>query len=240
MLPVSAACVIASGVRESLSALFGETVTLKLYEPIIPTATAWTAIIRDATVYRTRGAMVDVAVIVRPEDASGLAAAAFGEREARIAALSTLERSVLERIVHAIAGQCGPICGTAADLTVDMQPDTRTLRTFFELQIEQPLRARIGIALSRDPLPESPAGIGIEGLLELNMALSVQIDVGRHPSAQIVALEPGSILPIPEGAPRGTVLLAGRPLAVGECGVHGQHFALAIDRIPTGRNEPER
>jgi hypothetical protein len=240
MLPVSAACVVASGVRETLSALFGETVTLKLYEPIIPHAAAWSAIVRDAIVYRMRGARVDAAVIVRPEDAAGLAAAAFGEREVRTTALSALERTVLERIARAIAAQCGPICGTAGELAVDMQPDMRSSRTFFELQVERPLRVRIGIALSRDPLPESQPGLGIDDLLELNVQLSVRVDVGRHRAAQIAALEPGSILPIPEGALRGTALLAGRPVAVGECGVHGQHFALAIDRIPTGRDEPER
>jgi hypothetical protein len=240
MLPVSAACVVANGVRETLSALFGEAVKLKLYEPIIPDAAAWDAIVRDATVYWSRGATIDIAVIVRPTDASGLAAAAFGERDAQAAALSALERTVLERIVRAIGAQCGPVCGTAAELTVDLQPDVRTLRTFFELQIERPLRARIGIALSRDPLPALTRGVGVEDLLELDMELSVQIDVGRLPAAQIAALEPGSILPIPEGAPRGIVLLAGRPLALGECGVHGQHFALAVDRIPTGRDEPER
>jgi hypothetical protein len=240
MLPVSAACVVASGVREALSALLGETVTLKLYEPAIPNAAAWNAIVRDAIVYRMRGAIVDAAVIVRPEDAAGLAAAAFGERDVRHTALSALERTVLERIVRAIAAQCSPICGTAAELAVDLQPDARTLRTFFELQVERPLRARIGIALSRDPLPESQPGLGIDDLLELDVELSVRVDVGIHAAGQIAALEPGSILPIPERALRGTALLAGRPLAVGECGVHGQHFALAIDRIPTGGDEPER
>jgi hypothetical protein len=240
MLPVSAACIVASGVREALNELLGEAVTLKLYEPIIPQAAAWNAILRDAIVYRMRGAIVDAAVIVRPADAAGLAAAAFGERSVPATALSALERTVLERIVRAIAAQCGSICGTAADLTVDMQPDIRAFQTFFELQVERPLRARIGIALSHDPLPQSEPSIGVGDLHGLDIELSVRVDLGTHAAARIAELEPGSILPIPEGARRGTVLLAGRPLAVGECGVHGHHFALAIDRTPTGREEPER
>jgi hypothetical protein len=240
MLPVSAACVVASGTREALSGLFGETVALKLYEPMIPNAAAWNAIVRDAIVYRMRGAIVDAAVIVRPYDARGLAAAAFGERDVRATTLSALERTVLERIVRAVAAQCTPICGAAAELTVDTQPDMRAFRTFFELQIERPLRARVGIALSRDPLPESRPGVGVDDLLDLEVELCVRVDAGTHAAAQIALLELGSILPIPEGALRGTACLAGRPLAVGECGVHGQHFALAIDRISTGRDEPER
>lgn len=238
MLPVSAACVVASGVRETLASLFGEAVALKLYEPTIPQPSAWSAIIRDATVYRVRGAAIDAAVIVRPEDASALAAAAFGEHEARAETLSMLERAALERTVRAIAMQFGPICGTAGELTVDVQLDVRTLRTFFELQVERPVRARIGVALSRDPLAEAQPGVTVDDLFDLDVELAVEVDLGRHPAADIGALGPGSILPIPEGALRGTLLLAGRPLAAGECGVYGQRYALAIDRTPTGRDEP--
>ena len=129
MLPVSAACIVASGVRETLGALFGAPVALKLYEPMIPNAAAWGAIVRNAHVYRLRGTLIDAAVIVRPEDARALAAGAFGEHDTR-GALSALERTVLERIVRAIAAQCGPICGTAAELTVDTQPDTPACREF--------------------------------------------------------------------------------------------------------------
>lgn len=238
MLPVSAACVVASGVREALGTLFGETVTLKLYEPTIPPPKAWQAIVHDAHVYRVRAGNIDAAVVVRPADASALAAAAFGEREAQAGALSLLERSVLERIVRAIATQCGPICGTAAELAVDAAPDVRTFRSYFELQIERPVRARIGIALSRDPLPEAQAGVAIDALVDLDVELAVQVDIGMHAAAAIGVLEAGDVLPMPPGTLRGTLLLAGRPLAIGECGVHGRYYALAVDRTPPGGDDP--
>lgn len=240
MLPVSAACVVANGVRDTLSALFGEAVTLKLYEPIIPPPPAWNAIVRDARVYCMRGAEIEAVVIVRPSDASTLAAAAFGEHEARAAVLSSLERTVLERIVRAIAKQFGPICGSAAELAVDVQLDMRALRTFFELQVERPVRARIGVALSRDPSSESQPGVVLDDLCDLEVELSVQVEVGAQPAAQIGALEPGTVLPLAAGALRGTLQVAGRPLAVGECGVHGRYYALVVDRTPTGRDDPER
>jgi hypothetical protein len=240
MLPVSAACLVASGVRETLGALFGEAVALKLYEPTMPQPQAWSAIVRDANVYCVRGVTVDAAVIVRPEDASALAAAAFGERDVGASTLSALERTVLERIVRAIASEFGPICGTAAELAVDLQPDTRTFSTYFELQLERPVRARIGIALSRDPVPELPAGVTIDDLLDLDVKLAVHVDAGAHPAAAIATLEPGEILSLPPGALRGTLLLAGRSLAIGECGVHGRYYALAVDRAPTGREDPDR
>ncbi len=240
MLPVSAACIVASGVRETLAKLFGEAVTLKLYEPTIPQPAAWNAIVRDATVFRVRAASIEAAVIVRPGDASALAAAAFGERELRTSTLSTLERTVLERIVRAIAMQFGPICGTAAELALETTPDVRALRTFFELQVEHPVRARIGIALSRDPLPESQPGVALDDLRDLEVELAVHVDMGWHPAADVASLEPGAILPLPAGALRGRLLLAGRPLAIGECGVHGRYYALAVDRTPAEREDPER
>jgi Type III flagellar switch regulator (C-ring) FliN C-term len=240
MLPVSVACVVACSVRETLAKLFGEAVILKLYEPTIPQPSAWNAIVRDATVYRVQAASIAAAVIVRAADASALAAAAFGERDARASVLSTLERTVLERIIRAIATQFGPICGTAAELALDVPLDVRALRTFFELQVEHPVRARIGIALSRDPLPEAQPGVALDDLRDLEVELAVQVEIGRHTAADVGALEPGVILPLPAGAPRGTLLLAGRPLAVGECGVHGRYYAIAVDRTPGERDDPER
>jgi hypothetical protein len=240
MLPVSAACVVASSLRETLGTLFGEAVGLKLYEPTIPQPAAWRAIVREANVYRVRCATADAAVIVRPQDASALAAAAFGEREGRTGTLSALERTVLERIVHAVAMQFGPICGPAAELAVDLQPNVRTFCTYFELQLERPVRARIGVALSRDPVQQAQAGVRVEDLLDLDVELAVHADAGVHAAAKVAALELGDLLPLPPGALRGALRVAGRPVAVGECGVHGRYYALAVDRTPTGREDPDR
>ncbi|MGA7570190.1 MAG: FliM/FliN family flagellar motor C-terminal domain-containing protein [Candidatus Aquilonibacter sp.] len=238
-LPVSAACIVASGVRDTLSALFGEPVTLKLYEPSIPTPSAWIAIGRDATIYRARMGNADAAVIVRPADASALAAAAFGEHAVRAAALSSLERTVLERTVQAIALQFGPICGSGTrESALEPLTDLHGFTTFFELQLVHPIRSRIGIALSRDPLPQAYPAVGLDELHDLLLELIVHADLGRHRAADIAALEPGTVLALPVGALRGALLVAGRMLALGECGVHGQHYALAIDRTPTGRDEP--
>jgi len=238
MLPVSAACVVATAVRETLGALFGEAVVLKLYEPAIPAPAAWDAIVRDATIYRVRGARADAAVIVRAADARVLAAAAFGEREPGAAALSPLERSVLERTIRAIAAHFAPICGTGAgEPVVSEQSGAHGFTTFFELQLERPVRARIGIALSRDPQPEPRPGIELDDLLDLSVELAVQLDAGTHTAAAIAALEPGAVMALPPGGLRGSLALAGRKLAVGECGVNGRHYALAIDHA--GRDEPE-
>jgi Type III flagellar switch regulator (C-ring) FliN C-term len=238
-LPVSAACIVASAVRETLASLFGEPVALKLYEPVIPTPEAWAAIARDATIYRVRTSGAEAAVIVRPADACALAAAAFGEREGQSASLSAIERTVLARTVQAIALQFGPICGTGLhDAVLEAQPELFGYTTFFELQIERPANARVGVALRRDPVPEAQPGVSVEDLMDLPVELRVHIDVGRFPAAAIAALEAGAVLPVRAGALRGTLLLAGRTLATGECGVYGQCFALALDRTLTGRDLP--
>lgn len=239
MLPVSVACVVASGVRETLATLFGEPVALKLYEPVIPTPSGWSAIARDATIYRVRTTGADAAVIVRPPDASAIAGAAFGEREERTAALSALERTVLSRTVQAIAQQFGPICGAGAQTTMlEAQPDLGDFVTFFELQIERPVCARVGIALRRDPTPEPQPSICPGDVMDLPLELRVQVDLGQYPAAALGGLVPGGVLAVPVGALRGALVLAGRTVATGECGVYGQRYALAIDRTQTGRDEP--
>jgi hypothetical protein len=69
---------VAGGVRESLSALFGTPIATRLLEPVIPSAHAWVTIAGEAILYRLRGSVADAAIVLRPADAAALAAAAFG------------------------------------------------------------------------------------------------------------------------------------------------------------------
>ncbi|HEY6325785.1 MAG TPA: hypothetical protein VIW73_04615, partial [Candidatus Cybelea sp.] len=78
-LPASAACVVANGIRETLTALLGSPVTLRLFEPVMPDPDAWDAIARDATMYRVRGSVADAAIVLRAADAIAFASAVFGE-----------------------------------------------------------------------------------------------------------------------------------------------------------------
>ncbi len=238
LLPVSAACVVASGVREALSRLIGETVLLKLYEPAIPSADAWKQILRDARIYRVRGSRGEAAVILRMCDASALAAAAFGERDASTTPLSALEAAVVDRAVRAFAAQFTAVCGVTEAPILEEIHAIGSLQTYVELQLEQPVRARIGIALARDPLPEAQPGVALESLLDLQVELCVRTDLGSLTALAVAELEPGVILPIPPGALRGTLDVAGSPLARGECGVNGGRYALVIDHIPDRREVP--
>jgi hypothetical protein len=237
LLPLSAACVVASGVRETLGGLIGEAVLLKLYEPAIPSADAWKQIARDASIYRVHGACGDAAVILRAADAAALAGAAFGEPQTPATSLSVLERTVVERTVRAIAAQFGPICGTLEPQNVEEIHGISGLQTFFELQIERPVSARIGVALARDPQPETHARIDSEALLDLEIELAVRSDFGSFAALAVAELEPGSILRFPLGTLRGTLEIAGTPLAGGECGVNGGRYAIVLDQNPPRRDD---
>ena len=78
-LPTSAACVVANGVRETLTSLIGAPIAMRLFEPAIPSPRAWGAIVCDAALYRVRGNVADAAVVLRASQACALAAAIFGE-----------------------------------------------------------------------------------------------------------------------------------------------------------------
>ena len=239
LLPLSAACVVANGVRETLSALFAEAVAIKLYEPVVPSSVAWNAITCDATIHHVRGPNVEAAVIVRMPDASILAAAAFGERDGRPSSLSALERTVIDRTVRAVAVHFAPLCGQGNyEIASGAAGDLAGYATFFELQIDRPVLARIGIALRSDPIPEARPGLVLEDLTDLGMDLAVEVDIGRLSAAQAGALEVGAFLPFARGPLRGSLRIAGRTLASGECGVCGAQYALAIDRTLPGGNAP--
>ena len=104
MLPISAACVVANGVRETLSSLLRVSVGVRLFEPSIPSPQAWPAILERARLYRLRGHVADAAIVLRPVDAAALAAALFGESHpAGARDLSPIECDVIDRMVSTIA-----------------------------------------------------------------------------------------------------------------------------------------
>lgn len=240
---VSAACVVANAMREALAHAFGVAVELRLFEPLVPTAQAWSAITNGARCYRMSGSLTDAAIVVRSLDAVALAGAAFGEYGAVPSRdLSSLESAVLERIVRAASRACAPACGMPC-AEVHAVERIEGFSTYFDVQIERPFAARIGIALARDPQPAVSQSIAADDLLDLDVECTVTTDGVTLPAYQLATLELGSIVPITEqtGVLTAVLTLAGRPVARGECGVRGNRLALAIRLSPTaeGSAEPE-
>jgi flagellar motor switch protein FliM len=231
-LPASAACVVASGVRETLSALLRTSVALSLFEPTIPTAPAWSAIVQGAQIYRLRARKSDAAIVLRPPDAAALAAAVFGEPQpaGRAShALSPIEREVVDRVVRAIARSLAAVCGTRDGDELESVREIEGFVTYFELQLEAPVAARIGIALSSDPPPEPRDRLTLADLSQVELAPTASLDLGSIETGAIPRLSLGVLFPLVTlNLHRVTLQLYGHTLARGICGVRNGRYALTV------------
>jgi flagellar motor switch/type III secretory pathway protein FliN len=217
-------------VRETLAALYKTPVELRLFEPTVPSIQGWRAIIDGARLYRIAGTRSNAALIVRPAAALALASAAFSEPISDARTLSSVESTVLERIIAGLAGNFVTVCGARAE-TLVAEP-VRALDgflTYFEIVVERPVSASIGIGIAR------LSGAELQGVLQIDDLLDVEIDVRVRtegtvvPAGELAALEPGAIVPITVSTGLTAVAtVAGRPLARGECGVRNNRVALAI------------
>jgi Type III flagellar switch regulator (C-ring) FliN C-term len=235
-LPLSAACVVANGVRETLSSLLGAHVAMRLFEPSIPAPDAWHAILRSARLYRIRGRIADAALVLRPPDAVALAATLFGEAYAAGGTadrtLSRIEGDVLDRMVGALAANLGAVCGIREAHAVERVASICGFVTYFELLIEEPVAARIGIALSRDPSPEAGASLEAGHLARVKLTTVASLDAGTSDVAALARLAVGTIVPIaPREFHRCTLAAHGRRLSRGSCGVRNGRYAFSIDAI---------
>lgn len=231
-LPLSAACLVAGSVRERLAALLGVPVALCVLEPEIPDPQAWEVIGQSAHVYRVRGNVADAALILRDRDAKAVAAAAFGEtpdlRGAEVR-LSPLERDVLDRVAAALIGTLVSLCGEQREL-VASSASTRDFVSYLELLIDEPVAARLGIALSRDLVPEAVSAVTPSDLADLPLEASVVISLEELTARRLAELAPGDVVPITRpSALRGSLRIGGRTLAVGTCGVRDGRYALEIE-----------
>jgi hypothetical protein len=232
-LPASAACVVASGARETLGALLASPVNLRLFEPVLPSPDGWRAILDGAMLYRYRGTVADAAIVLRPRDALALARAAFGEvggeDPSSDLSLSPLESDVLARVSGAIGASLAAVCGPREGAAVERVAEIGAYTTFFELLLDRPVRASIGVAVSREPAPEPRGTLDLTDLEHIPLSVEVCMDLGTFPASAVMALRPGSLLPVAPGPLRGRLRSGGRTLAFGNCGVRHGWYALAVE-----------
>lgn len=227
-MPVSAACVIANAVRESLGAALATPVSLRLLAPVLPSREAWEKICNGALLYRARGSLADACFVMRMADARALAAAAFGEADTYARDLSRVERELLDRLARSLGGALAHACGrdvAAPERILDISGYT----TYFELLLERPVRARLGVALSRETPPQGGPTLRPDDLLGVELEVRAQLSHGALPAAAFLDLRPGVIVPMMTkiGEP-GVLLTDGTRLARGECGSRGQRSAFAV------------
>jgi flagellar motor switch protein FliM len=240
MLPISAVCVVANGIRESLSRLLATPVVVRLSEPMLPDSRAWNAIEENARVFKSHGTRSDGALVLRAPDALAIAESAFGEPGGTARSLSGIESTVLERIVSAIVPNLAPVIGPEIE-EANAIDGVAGFTTYFEVLVERPVHARIGVAISREPKTEASPGLQLEDLLDVEVDVSVRTEGERIPAGLLAGLETGAFVPIPSvKVSTGVAYLAGSPLCRGECGVMGGHYAFAAGPSATaeGSNSP--
>ncbi|MBV8117015.1 MAG: FliM/FliN family flagellar motor switch protein [Candidatus Eremiobacteraeota bacterium] len=209
-VPLSAACLVANGVRETLANALGTAVSIEVLEPIVPDAATWSAIAAGARVLTVPGPTADVSFVLRPSDALALAGAAFSEGMAEQRSLSPLEEAVVLRTLRAIAGCLGPVTGGRETTLLEAPTDVRQCSSYFELLFERPVRARLGVALSREPQAQPAPSITLRALEQIRVVLDVDFARGSITGAQLLALQPGDVIALDSPIDATAVVRLGR------------------------------
>lgn len=227
--PMSAACLVANSIRERLASVFATEVSVRLLEPQVPDERAWSAIVRDARVFSVSGSPCEAAFVLRPRDALAVASSVFGERVSETRNLSALESSVLDRTIASLVQTLAPICGVRA-ARAGAPPDVAGYATYFEVLLEKPIEARIGIAIARDP--EAPCNDCVRpaDLLDARLALRAELGSCVLESAAFLQLRPGVRLRLQAPSHSGAAILRlnGRVVASGDAGTCRGSAALLV------------
>jgi len=101
-LPLSAACLVANGVREHFGRLLGRALETEVIAPVVPDAHFFRVLFEEAIIRRVRGRLCEAFIAIRPDDARRLIAVAFVEPERGPTALSQVERLTLDRLFAAL------------------------------------------------------------------------------------------------------------------------------------------
>lgn len=228
LLPMAAICAVANAARESLRLLYGVPVQLRVAPPVVPSRDAWTVLVGDgAAITAFQGSAAEVCVVIRPRDAAALTAAAFGEASAADRALSPMECEVLERILDRLTGAFAHLCGAEGLRRRPAAPPRAA--SYFELVVAEPLCARIGVAVAREPrAPDGPA-LCIEDLGAVEIELAIECAAGAMTLPDVAGLRPGDLVPMTTRVgTAGRLRLGSGYLASVECGDRGLFRACVI------------
>jgi hypothetical protein len=227
-LPVSAACAVANGVRETLARDLARPIVLQVLPPALPAVPAWRAILRDALLYRVRGTLCDAAFVLRPEDAAALAAATFGEPPPVPAqSLSPLESQVLLKLMRALTRTLGPVCGR------EISEPERVARiegftSYFELVVEAPA-VRLGVAISRENGTNVGATLRLQDLADVEIDAAARVCLGLLPGSVVLQMRRNDLVPVDSRSLHaGRLLAGGALLARGEVGAVDGRGALKV------------
>jgi hypothetical protein len=129
-----------------------------------------------------------------------------------------------------MAANLASVCGAIAEFSVERVAALDAFVTYFELLLEEPVAARIGVALSREPTPEPRCCVEVAHLAGVPIGASVSFDLGTIEAVAAARLRPGSVVALRRADLRRCVLASrGHRLASGRCGVRNGRYALEVD-----------
>ncbi|HUY10942.1 MAG TPA: FliM/FliN family flagellar motor C-terminal domain-containing protein [Candidatus Dormibacteraeota bacterium] len=228
LLPLSAAALVAAGVRERLQGALAP-VEVRLLAPRIPSAESWATLLAEARIDAVRGTVGVAAFITRPSELRTLIGLAFGVEIPVGRALSGLESEVFERFIRLLAPTLAPLCG--GQLSAPARVERSGFHTYFELLVEGEACGRLGVALECDPEAGRATGaLPVEAFADAQLELRARAFCAELPIGEIAAWAPGALLPFEDR--RIEILANGEPLACGELGVRKNRFAVAVGRHP--------
>jgi flagellar motor switch protein FliM len=220
-LPLSAACLVANGVREAVSRLLATDVDVDVTEPAMPSSEHRRRLVADATIVRVRGRLSDGFLVVRPSDARRLVALAFGEDERPgDDPLSAIERATLERILYALVPLCNTLCGTLGPAALETSDRaTSDIATYFEVRTIASVPIAIGFAIGSDPAEPLSERITLDDLAEVEIEGRVEFARGTLSVPAFSRLAPGTTVALdtPLSAP-GVLRFGDVAFARGVCG----------------------
>jgi flagellar motor switch/type III secretory pathway protein FliN len=229
-LPLSAACLVANGVREHFGRLLGRALETEVIAPVVPAAHLFRVLFQEAIIRRVRGRLCEAFIAVRPDDARRFIAVAFVEPERGPTALSQVERLTLDRLFAVLPPLCVPLCGDVRGVSAEIpERAAAEARTYFEVRIASGVDAALGFALTVDPLQESVPALALEDLQDLELECAVECARGTLGVDAAARLHEGMTLPFEtllEDA--GTLRVGEALIARGTCGTRGGRAAFVV------------
>jgi flagellar motor switch/type III secretory pathway protein FliN len=245
-IPLGAACVVASGIRETLRELLGDACEVVLGEPTAIGPEAWSVLTRDALLFLTRGRQTDIVLVLPKRDARRLVRRAFGEPaphdapELPDAACSVLEGHALERIAARCAAAFDPLCAERRGASQPVAtPEAPACVAYFDVRVHAPIALTLGIGIVRDLPDPGPAGSLPPGILDtVDLELRAVFAEGTIDAAAFVALRAGDIVKLNTkvGAP-GSLNVDGHRVASGVAGVIASRNAFCVRDLSTGARD---
>lgn len=231
-LPLSAACLVANGVRETLARLLAREIDVDLIEPAMPRGNERRMLLEGALISRVRGRLCDGFVIVRAADARRIVALAFGEsgRPSDVA-LSDIERTTVERVLAALVPLCNALCGTLGPVTRESSERAACdLATYFEVRTTGAVRIAVGFAITRDPAEDVGAPLELDDLGDVEIEGCVELGTGTLGVPAFSRLATGATLVLEATlGTLGTLRFGDVTFARGTCGVSDGRSVISIE-----------